>query len=233
MGVTPGEHDVRMNDPEISPVRFIGCGEPEPGDWWCPTCGAYTPHPFRAGRKRVYCSNACKQRAYRWRCNRGIRLLVTPWTPASRSETGARAHAVRHADDRVAQPTDQRGRHVAVCGAFARAVVKRPTWHVEYVPGGSRSCRACTRLIGADPQWFEEYPLLDLDERGYRCVYRPPAERQRRWSARDRSGRGKEIFEEAHEELGRVASAGERHDQLASVLLELGAPRQPLEARLL
>lgn len=229
--VTPGPHDGGMDADEPIALGYFGC-EPPPGDWSCPVCGADTPHEFRPGRKRVYCSNACKQRAYRWRCDRGIRLLVTPWTPASRSETGPRSHAVRLPVDRASHPADQWGRHVAVCGAFARRVDPRRAGHTEFVPGGRRSCRACTRLIGADPAWHDEYPLFDLDERGYPCVYVPPEERRRRSARRRLGGSREQLAQEPHQELRSVAPTGERHHELTSVVLELGAPRQSLESRL-
>lgn len=128
-----------------------------PADWRCPMCGVEVAHPYGPGRKRVYCSNACKQKAYRWRCANGVRLLVTPWTPAERS--GARrAHAVRPERDLVAGRGDATGREVAVCGAFARRLPAATRSHTEFVPGAPRSCRSCTQLIGADPRWADDYP---------------------------------------------------------------------------
>lgn len=154
--------------------RPFGSGEPPPGAWSCPVCGAAAPHEFRAGRKRVYCTNACRQKAYRWRRDHGVRLQVTPWTPARRSGAG-RMHAVRPPTDPVGEPRDQRGRQAAVCGAFAYpAPPPLPGWHAEFVPGAARSCDSCTRLIGADPTWRERYPVVGPDARGFPCVYRPP-----------------------------------------------------------
>lgn len=156
----------------------FGHGEPAPGEWSCPVCRTPTPHEFRAGRKRVYCTNACRQKAYRWRRDHGVRLLATPWTPARRSD-GHRLHAARPPADPAAAPRDQYGRQVAVCGAFARpAPAPLHGGHDEFVPGARQSCRSCTQLIGADPAWRDEYPVLAPDERGYPCVYRPPALRR-------------------------------------------------------
>lgn len=149
---------------------------PPVGEWRCPVCAADIVHDVRAGRKRVYCTNACRQRAYRWRRDHGVRILATPWLPATRSESG-RAHAVRPATDYVGVRHDQHGRNVSVCGAFARTTKPRPGWHNEFLPGTRRACASCTRLIGADPSWADEYPVVGYDELGYYGRYRPPDER--------------------------------------------------------
>ncbi len=179
-----------MNELDVDDtVSPFGGGAPEAGDWHCPVCGVPTPHEFRPGRKRVYCTNSCRQKAYRWRRAHGVRLLVTPWQPAARSHN-ARTHAVRPAADYVSGPADQHGRNVAVCGAFARAAVPVAGWHVEFVPGAPRTCGSCTRLIGADPAWLREYPVIGLDGRGYPTVYRPPEQRRADHVAQQRpSGR--------------------------------------------
>jgi hypothetical protein len=168
--------------PTQFPLRPDGVDEVE-HDWKCPVCGTPTPIRYRPGRARVYCTNACKQRAYRWRRDNGIRLLVTPWKPAERSHN-SRTHAVRPADDVVGEPRDHRERNVAVCGAFARRPSAHPAGHTEFTPGSPRACRSCTRLTGADPAWFEEYPVVAYDERQRRWVYNPPAARERLYAAR-------------------------------------------------
>ncbi len=183
--MTPLAHDGGMDEQTPHHTPF-GAGEPEPGDWTCPVCATPTPHEFRAGRKRIYCTNACRQKAYRWRRAHGVRLLATPWRPAQRS-VNRRAHAVRPAADFVGQAPDQLGRHASICGAFARVTAPVAGWHNEFVPGGSTACRACTRLLGADPAWIRDYPVVGPDTRGYLTVYRPPDQRYADYRARSRT----------------------------------------------
>jgi hypothetical protein len=147
-------------------------------EWRCPVCAAAVPHEFRPGRKRVYCSDACKQRAYRWRCRNGVRVLATPWRPAERSHAG-RTHVVRPSADFVGTADDGQRRRVAVCGAFARVAQPRPQGHIEFVPGSTTACKSCTRLIGADPAWHDEYPVVVEAPPPLYVRYRPPEER---WS---------------------------------------------------
>lgn len=129
----------------------------QPGSvWTCPVCGVDVPHPYGPGRKRVYCTAACKQRAYRWRRDHGVRLLATPWQPAERSGF-LKGHAVRPAADFVGGRSDARGREVTVCGAFARRNDPDRWLHTEFVPGPS-ACHSCMALIGADPSWGVDYP---------------------------------------------------------------------------
>lgn len=139
---------MNADDPNIVPDVVL---------WHCPVCRAAVPREFRPGRTRVYCTNACKQRAYRWRRDHGVRLLATPWQPAERSGF-ATAHAVRPAADFVGDAADERGRQVAVCGAFARRNTSPFQSHTEFVPGARRSCKSCTSLIGAEPSWAVDYP---------------------------------------------------------------------------
>lgn len=134
-----------------------GAAGAEDAPWSCPVCNVDVPHPFGPGRKRVYCTPACKQRAYRWRRRHGVRKLATPWLPAERSGL-LTTHAVRPAADFVGHRADEHGRHAAVCGAFARRVDSALASHTEFVPGGRRACHSCTRLIGADPAWAVDYP---------------------------------------------------------------------------
>lgn len=152
-------------------------------EWRCPVCAAAVVHEFRPGRKRVYCSDACKQRAYRWRCRNGVRVLATPGRPAQRSRAG-RTHVVRPAADFVSAHDDDQRRRVAVCGAFARVAEPQLHGHTEFVPGSATACRSCTRLIGADPAWHAEYPVVVEAPPPLYVRYRPPAERWADYQAR-------------------------------------------------
>ena len=162
-----------------------GDGVPEgTHGWHCPVCAAAIAHTYGPGRKRVYCSAACKQRAYRWRRANGVRILATPWTPAQRS--GFRtAHAVRPAVDVVGHARDAAERHVTVCGTFARKAQPANSSHTEFVPGAKNSCRSCTRLIGADPAWARLYPpgRVVWADRRWDWVPNPPEQRRREYEA--------------------------------------------------
>ena len=52
-------------------ARQSGLLRPQWGDvvaeWACPVCGTSCDRTYRSGRARVYCTNACRQRAYRLR----------------------------------------------------------------------------------------------------------------------------------------------------------------------
>jgi hypothetical protein len=115
------------------------------GEWWCPVCGRAAHRIFRPGRPRVYCSNACRQRAYRWRCQR--RTAEPPSrTPPTRGRTFDRSHALRPSTDLTAGQHDVRGREVTMCGAFARRARTPPSTHTRFVTGLIWSCRTCTAL---------------------------------------------------------------------------------------
>lgn len=148
--------------------------------WRCPVCATEILHEYRPGRQRVYCSQACRQKAYRWRCDHGVRLLATPWRPAQRSGLAPRNHAVRPQRDFVGQQADHRNRRVAVCGAFATVIGPQHVTHNEFVPGSRSACKSCTRLIGADPEWSTEFPVVVPAPAPHYIRYRPPAER---WQA--------------------------------------------------
>ncbi len=57
------------SDPELA-LKLHKQGYNRPGVYpgeACPVCGAMVQQIRRAARQRVYCSDACKMRAYRWR----------------------------------------------------------------------------------------------------------------------------------------------------------------------
>lgn len=153
------------------PERRSGGGTPAPQQraiWRCPVCAAVVPHPHRPGRARVYCTNACRQRAYRWRRQRRSELSVTP--PPQRATTLDRTHALRSTADLVTPLVDERGRRVTACGTFARAAQDRPHRHhhpwffaassIDPVTGrstmGFTTCRRCTELLDVPVQPLEQ-----------------------------------------------------------------------------
>ena len=115
--------------------------------WWCPVCGRAAHHYARPGRPRVYCSNACRQRAYR--CRRDEHRDHRPSAaPLHRATSRERSHAVRQPDALVGGRRDTAGRAVTLCGAFARPARPRPSGHVWFVSDVPWSCRSCTQLGG-------------------------------------------------------------------------------------
>ena len=116
----------------------------------CPVCGAVVYHVHRAGRGRIYCTNACRQRAYRWRRANGVRLCVERNGPTERL-VGYKRHALRDARDPVATVRDHCNREVTVCGVFAQPVRDTRVTHTQFVPEFEWSCRSCVALVGAGP----------------------------------------------------------------------------------
>ena len=99
-----------------------------PAAWTCPVCACPIVHPHRPGRARVYCTNSCKQRAYRWRRWRRRRLRVPD--PAERARTRDKTHTLRSDDDLVSLKANETAgwpkRRVTACGAFAMAARDSP-----------------------------------------------------------------------------------------------------------
>jgi hypothetical protein len=125
------------------PERIVGL-------WWCPVCGGAAHRYATPGRPRVYCSNACRQRAYRSR--RATRSEQVPSTaPLRRATTRERSHALREPDAIVGGRRDTSARAVTLCGAFARPAQSRPRGHVRFVSDVPWSCRSCAHLGGLIP----------------------------------------------------------------------------------
>jgi len=154
LGATPPRHHHAMTSVfrpvESAPrsTQEFGTG-PVVEPWWCPVCSAPAHRlAHQNGRPRVYCTNACRQRAYRWRRDHHARLAATPDHPAERASVGIRGHALRSSRDFVSTYSDTRGREVTVCGAMGRPA-RLGTWtHTRFVADNSSySCRSCIRLI--------------------------------------------------------------------------------------
>lgn len=120
------------------------------GEHDCPVCDGAVDQIHRPGRRRIYCSNACRQRAYRWRRANGIRRFVERDGPAERL-LNDRRHALRDRRDPVSRLRDSRGREVAVCGTFAKSVRGFRVTHDRFVPEHPWSCDSCVRLIAPGP----------------------------------------------------------------------------------
>lgn len=117
----------------------------------CPVCSATVRQIHRPGRARIYCTNACRQRAYRWRRSHGVRHCVERHGPVERMLANGRRHAMRHSDDPVAGLTDRRNRTTTVCGTFAIPSTRMRFTHYDFLPDHPWSCATCVALIGIGP----------------------------------------------------------------------------------
>lgn len=160
MAVTPLAHDDDMRPtphpivdrPEPTGVdvdRWLLTGDPV-GEHGCPICRSPVVDIYRPGRPRVYCTNACRQRAYRWRRAHGVRTFVERDGPAERL-VNDRRHAARDGRDPVGALRDHRAREMTACGLFARTVRGRRVTHDRFVPEHPWSCLTCAVLIAAGP----------------------------------------------------------------------------------
>jgi hypothetical protein len=131
--------------------------------WWdCPVCGTPVPVVFRPGRARVYCTNSCRQRAYR--CRRHSRTGFDPSgidRPADRARSRERSHALRTPDDPVARGRrDHRGRAITLCGTFGVAARRPPSTHTRFVDDVPWACQTCTSLA---PPTRQDMTSIDRD----------------------------------------------------------------------
>jgi hypothetical protein len=116
--------------------------------WWCPVCDRATPHIYRAGRPRIYCSNACRQRAYRFRRRHRLRTTATTEHPAESARVSfGRTHALRARGDFMSSISDQRRRRVTVCGVLAWPSRYTKLRHFDFLVDFAGSCRTCVRLV--------------------------------------------------------------------------------------
>lgn len=126
-------------------------------DWNCPVCGAYTPRVLTPGRPKVYCSNACRQRAYRYRCDHGIRLLKGDGQPVERSAERRITHAMRPTRDPISRERTSARRAVSLCGVFVRPATDLPWLTSDFRFDNGRNCFRCLELTGAGRP---EVPML-------------------------------------------------------------------------
>lgn len=136
-------------------------------DWHCPCCNAYTPRTQRPGRPKVYCSNACRQKMYRYRRDHGIRLLCGDRQPKLRAHGARVTHLARPATDPVAHRRTSQRRVVSLCGAFARPAADYAHLNPEFWFDEVHACFTCLGLTGADlPAEPKRYPW-QLAQRTY------------------------------------------------------------------
>lgn len=127
--------------------------------WNCPVCNTAVPRPRRPGRHRVYCTNACRQKAYRLRCqSRQSHPMSAHRDPRpTRATSRDRVHAIREYADVSSGRRDSTGRGITACGTFARMSIDTPArfGHLRFVafggPASPTTCRRCTQLAGSAP----------------------------------------------------------------------------------
>ena len=134
-------------------------------EWACPVCGTSCNRTYHSGRARVYCTNACRQRAYRWRRGAIVPSGAGDAATPVRARTRDGLHALRSDGDLVAGRRDSTGRQVTACGAFARSTRDRPSsaWHTDFIAGGPWSCRTCAAVLQVEP-----IPVATMLERALR-----------------------------------------------------------------
>ncbi|TVR25760.1 MAG: hypothetical protein EA389_07880 [Ilumatobacter sp.] len=94
----------------------------------------------------MYCTNSCRQKAYRARRELRRHHRPEPGSKLTRASSRDLSHGLRPAPDVVAGLADAAGRELTMCGTFARRA-RRPLWtHTDFVTGLEWSCRTCTDL---------------------------------------------------------------------------------------
>jgi hypothetical protein len=138
-----------MTNPTGRQKSWVGRSERVVEEWWCPVCGAAAHRTNRPGRPKLYCSNACRQRAYRWRREHCARAVsVRDQRPPLAIVPFGRRHALRSQRDFMSSLSDRRDRRPTVCGALARPSTQSAAlkYHL-FLTSNSRACRRCTELV--------------------------------------------------------------------------------------
>lgn len=135
---------------EIPRPRFDAHGDPVVVDWFCPVCSAYTPRVRRPGRPAVYCSNACRQKAYRYRCRHGVRLLRGDGQATERGRGARVVHLLRPESDPLASTRRPDRALVSLCGAFVRPARDHAHLLPDFPFDAVDACFSCVDLTGSD-----------------------------------------------------------------------------------
>lgn len=158
--MTPTPHtDTDTDLPPLTPYNTIPANTPigtVVDHWHCPSCDRTIDIIHRPGRPRLYCSHACRQRAYRWRRHHHAHTTATPTWPAEAANarsTYPSTHALRNPRDPLARRRDRRGREVTVCGLLARPPkAARVDGHRQpYIAADPTRCRTCNALLQPRP----------------------------------------------------------------------------------
>lgn len=151
--------------------------------WNCPVCHSPVPRFRRPGRHAVYCTNACKQKAYRHRCiDRNRQMIEIARNPRPRrAHTRDGIHAARETIDVSTGRRDSTGRGVTMCGAFAAMSLDTPGrfGHTRFLatsgPSDERTCQRCVQLSHSPVRDPEDVRRAILDRRRLAGSDRPTA----------------------------------------------------------
>jgi hypothetical protein len=133
----------------------------------CARCGNVFPRPHDRGRRPIYCTRTCRQRAYEARRRAAYRHhLRLPALPR-RARGDAWFHeAGRRGGIRHALRPDQPRRHdrarQTVCGTHVWAMSRHRFGMPD--PKIGRDCKVCTRIVQAYPLCRPLDPAPDLAE---------------------------------------------------------------------
>jgi predicted nucleic acid-binding Zn ribbon protein len=134
--------------PQPGDSRFLPDGSRIIADWHCPVCGTHTPRTTRPGRPRVYCTNSCRQRAYRFRRARNIRLRRGDGQPTERGRGADVRHILRPPSDPLHDRRTSRRQKVSLCGAFVQPAHDHPDLRTAFVVDEPDACYRCLLLTG-------------------------------------------------------------------------------------
>lgn len=135
--------------PHPGEPRYAPDGHVLVAEWSCPVCGVPTPRTRRPGRPRVYCTNSCRQRAYRMRRSCGIRLLRGDGQPTERAAGARVRHLLRAGGDPVGNRRTSDRKMVSLCGAFVRPARDHPDLVVDFAFDDVAACYSCLQLTGS------------------------------------------------------------------------------------
>jgi hypothetical protein len=129
--------------------------------WWCPVCDGPAHRTLRPGRPKIYCSNACRQRAYRWRKRADARTIARPGHRAAGAFVAfGQRHALRNPRDFVGHRRDRRGRQPTVCGVLAKPnQLAGLRTHYDFIDDTGDGCQTCTKLVA--PSLDRHAPFAD------------------------------------------------------------------------
>jgi hypothetical protein len=133
----------------------------------CARCGIVFPRRHRTGRRPIYCSHTCRQRAYEARRRAayhhhlGTPAPPRPTNPFTTFYEAGRRGGIRHAL-RPDQPVNLDRRRQTLCGTHVWTL-SRHRFGVANPPLG-RDCRTCSAIAAAYPLTRPVDPSPDLAE---------------------------------------------------------------------
>jgi hypothetical protein len=133
----------------------------------CARCAIVFPRPHRTGRRPIYCSHTCRQRAFEARRRAAYHHCLPLPAPRRRARPhtqnyeAGRTGGIRHAL-RPDAPPARDGRRPTLCGTHANITTRQRFGAPGPVLG--RDCRTCTRIATRHPLAQPLDPAADLAE---------------------------------------------------------------------